>query len=82
MNTYSEDAGLLECDAVPSGEWFDSGMNTYSEDAGLLECDDMPSGEWFPMLERNIVPSSSRVKQSKKNGSHILLGLPDLLLWG
>jgi hypothetical protein len=40
-----------------------SGM--LDEDSDLQGCDIVPLGQWFLMFERNIMPSSSKVKQSK-----------------
>ena len=41
-------------------------MDMCSED-----CDAVPLGEWFLVSQRNTLPLSSRVNQSKKNCCHI-----------
>lgn len=37
------------------------------KDSSLLGRDAVPLGGWFPTLRTNLVPSSSRVKPSKKS---------------
>jgi len=42
-------------------------LSCIEENSGLLGCDAVSLGEWLPLFWRTVVPSSSRVKQSKWN---------------